>query len=95
MDAYLLCNKGNVLFPFDTLNNDVKKNIFPSREEISFRRITKFGAFPKLMPFLKMLLALCSILFISLYCCFVSIRERLGTDCGCWTSVSNHPGVFY
>lgn len=53
MEAYLLCNKGNVLFPFDTLNNDIKKNIFPPREEISFRRIAKFGAFPKLMPFFK------------------------------------------
>lgn len=71
-----------------------RKNIFPPRKEISFRRLMKPGAFPKPMPFLKMLLASCSILFISLYCCFVSIRERLGTGCGHWTSVSHHPGMF-
>lgn len=71
-----------------------RKNIFPPRKEISFRRIMKPGAFPKPMPFLKMLLASCSILFMSLYCCFVSIRERLGTGCGHWTSVSHHPGMF-
>lgn len=85
----------NVPFPFDTLNNNIKKNIFPSRKEIYFlRRITKPGAFPKPMPFKKMLLASCSILFISLYCFFVSIMERLGTDCGHCTSVSTNPGMF-
>lgn len=53
----------------------------------------KPGALPKPGPFVKMLLASCSILFISLYCCFVSIRERLGTDCGHRASVSDHPGM--
>lgn len=81
-----------VPFPFDALKNNIK--IFPSQKEISLlRRIMKPGALPKPGPFVKMLLASCSILFISLYCCFVSIRERLGTDCGHRASVSDHPGM--